>query len=350
MSKKKILGVVLIVLMLLGSLSSCNRSQESSASTTSGSTDTSSSPRVVVAGHTGNARTTYQVGMEKFKEEVEKNTNGRFRVEIYPQTLGGDQELMQSLQIGTADFGEVNTSVLASIVPELGIFDLPFIFTSRDQAYAVFDGEIGDYFRQLVLDSGSGLVPVAYWENGFRNFTNNVRPIHNPDDMLALKMRSMQSNIHLEAFRLWGADPTPMSLSESITAMQQGVIDGQDNNIDTITANSMWEYQKYFSESWHFYGNKMLLFSNQFWSSLSDEDKEIFTNAAYAARDAEREECMNRYDQQLETLRSNGMEIVPHDEIDTEAFMVRVEPIYESYTAQYGDEYVNAIREIGKEV
>ena len=343
--KKGLLVLLVALLALLLLIPSCSKNEgnSSGAATSSSSSASSVKPRTVVAGHTGNDRTTYQVGMEKFKEEVEKNTNGRYVVEIYPQTLGGDQELMQSLQIGTADFGEVNTTVLASIVPELGVFDLPFIFETREQAYAVFDGEIGDYYRNL-LQEASGLVPVAYWENGFRCFTNDVRPISKPEDMLALKMRSMQSNIHLEAFRLWGADPTPMSLSESITAMQQGVIDGQDNNIDTITANSMWEYQDYFAESWHFYGNKMLLFSQQFWSSLSDEDKEIFTNAALAARDAERAECMARYDKQLQTLADNGMQITYHDEIDVDAFKARVEPIYDEYIAQYGDEYVNAIR------
>ena len=140
--KKGLLVLLVALLALLLIIPSCSKNEgNSSGAASSSSSANPVKPRTVIAGHTGNDRTTYQVGMEKFKEEVEKNTNGRYVVEIYPQTLGGDQELMQSLQIGTADFGEVNTTVLASIVPELGVFDLPFIFETREQAYAVFDGE-----------------------------------------------------------------------------------------------------------------------------------------------------------------------------------------------------------------
>ncbi|MDY4609605.1 MAG: DctP family TRAP transporter solute-binding subunit [Sphaerochaetaceae bacterium] len=333
---KRNLWLCCIIALMCGTFAmSC--SKEASKTETS-----ASEPRTVIAAHTGNERTTYQVGMEAFKREVERLSEGRFKVDIYPSTLGGDKELMESLQIGTVDFAEVNTSVLASIVPELGIFDLPYLFISREHAYEVFDGEVGDTLLGKVRDK-AGITPIAYWENGFRCFTNNVRPITKPEDLKALKMRSMQSNIHLTAYRLWGADPTPMSISEMVTAMQQGVIQGHDNNIDTVVANSMWEYQKYFTESWHFYGSKVLAFSNQFWNSLSDEDKVVFTQAVETARDVERAECASRYGVSLETLSKNGMQITHKDEVLTEAFVESVQPVWDSYVKQYGDALIQKI-------
>lgn len=301
--------------------------------------------RSVVCAHTGNEASTYQVGMLKFKEEVEKLTDGRFVVDVYPKTLGGDKELMESLQIGTVDVAEINLSVLASIVPELSVFDLPYLFDSREHTYRVFDGEVGDYFIELVKQR-TNLIPVAYWENGFRNFTNDVRPIVKADDLKGIKMRTMESNIHLQSFKLWGADPTPMGFNEMLTAMQQGVIHGHDNNIDTVVSNSMWEFQKYFSESWHFYSGKMLIFSSKFWNSLSDSDKELFTTSMERARDRERQECTDKYESSLKKLKDGGMQIITKSEVDSASFRNRVLPIWSEYTAKYGDKYLNMIENL----
>ena len=326
-----------IVTFLIFALAVCSvfANGEKEAAATAG-------PRTVIAAHTGNERTTYQVGMLQFKESVERLTNGRFQVDVYPATLGGDKVLMESLQIGSVDFAEINTSVLASIVPELSIFDLPYIFGSREHTYAVYDGEIGDHFRELTAKK-TGLVPVAYWEYGFRCFTNDVRPIKTPADLKGIKMRSMQNNIHLQAFRLWGADPSPMGFNEMLTAMQQGVIQGHDNNIDTIVNNSMWEYQKYFSESWHFFGGKMLIFSSKFWNSLSPEDQKLFSQAVIEARDAERKACADRYENNLKKLAEGGMNIVYRNEMDTAAFVESVQSIWADYKKQYGTEYIDKI-------
>lgn len=303
---------------------------------------TSGAPKKVVVAHTGNERTTYQVGMLAFKSELEKLTNGRYVCEIYPATLGGDKVLMEGLQIGTVDFAEINTSVISSIVPELGALDLPYLFVSSEHVYRVLDGEIGAQLLTLV-QSKAGIVPVAYWENGFRYFTNNVRPITTPSDLRGTKMRSMQSNTHLMAFRLWGADATPMSISEMITAMQQGVIQGHDNNTDTIVANSMWEYQKYFSESGHFYGSKVLAFSPSFWKAVSAEDQKLFVQAAEHARDVQRQEVATRFEKSIATLIQNGMNVTRNKDIDTNAFIQSVQPVWNEYTSKYGDELIKKI-------
>jgi len=296
----------------------------------------------VKVGHTGNAKSKYQVGMEAFKADVDAKSGGRFNIEIFPMTLGGDKELLEGLQIGTVDFAEINTSVIANIVDDLSVIDLPYIFKTSEHASRVLDGKFGDQMIDLV-NSKAGVKAVAWWENGFRSFTNNKRPIKAPADLKGLVMRTMQSNTHLETFKLWGANPTPMGFSEMLTAIQQGVIDGHDNNPDVIVTNSMWEFQKYFSESCHFYGAKMLIFSNKFWGALSDSDKEMFRKATIAARDVERKECIARNDSSINLMAEKGMNVIRYKDMDTAAFIKSVQPVWDAFRAKHGTALIDSI-------
>lgn len=298
--------------------------------------DYTGDPIAIKAAHTGNENTTYQVGMLAFKDYVESHSNGKYTVDIFPSTLGGDSDLYEGLQIGTVDFAEVNTSVISSTVEDLKVLDLPFVFSTREQAYAVLDGEIGDRLLQEIEEQ-AGIKAVCFWENGFRDFTNNVRPISGPEDLKDLNMRCMQSDIYMNTFQNWGCNVSVMSISETITAMQSGVIDGHDNNPDTVVSNSMWEYQKYFSDSRHFYACKTLDFSETFWAKLDADEQTMFIEAAKYARDMERKECADRYENALAKLEENGMEITSHDEIDVDAFRESVKPIWEQYADVLGD-------------
>ena len=299
---------------------------------------------IIKAGHTGNENTVYQIGMEAFKEYVEENGGGKYQVEIYPSTLGGDSDLYEGLQIGTVDFAEVNTSVISSTVENLKVLDLPFMFSTRDQVYAVLDGDIGNKLLNEVQDQ-AGIQAVCFWENGFRDFTNDVRPITGPEDLKDLNMRCMQSDIYMDTFRNWGCNVSAMSISETITAMQSGVIDGHDNNPDTVVANSMWEYQKYFSDSRHFYSAKVLAFSKAFWDELDEKDQAMFLAAAEYARDIERTECQSRYDEAVNRLKDEGMEVAVYEDIDIESFRESVQPIWDKYSASLGD-LVSQVQEV----
>jgi tripartite ATP-independent transporter DctP family solute receptor len=302
----------------------------------------SPSPVNVKVGHTGNAKSKYQIGMEAFKASVDANSGGRFKLEIFPMSLGGDRELLEGLQIGNVDFAEINTSVISSIVEELGVIDLPFIFKDIAHVNRVLDGKVGDQLLEKV-NKDAGIVAVTYWENGFRCFTNNKHPIKTPNDLKGLIMRSMQSSVHIETFKIWGANPTPMAFSEMLTALQQGVIDGHDGNPDTIVTNSMWEFQKYYSESRHFFGAKVLAFSKKFWNSLSDSDKKMFVTAARVARDKEREESLRRFDESTDTLEKKGMNVTRSKDIDIDAFIKSVQPVWETYRKKFGSDLVDSI-------
>ena len=335
---KRIAKLMALCMLAMLVLAACG----SGGSGGGGAQASAASPVSMKIGHTGNAKSKYQAGMEAFKAEIDAKSGGRFSLEIFPMSLGDDRELLEGLQIGTVDFSEVNTSVVANIVEELAVIDLPFIFTSVEHVNRVLDGKVGDGMIDLV-NNKAGVKAVAWWENGFRCFTNNIRPITKPGDLTGLVMRTMQSNVHLETFKLWGANPTPMAFSEMLTAMQQKVIDGHDNNPDTIVTNNMWEFQDYFSESRHFFGAKMLIFSNKFWGALSDSDKTMFTNAVYLARDIERKESLTRYEAAIDSLVKNNMKVIRNADVDTEAFIKSVQPVWDAFRAKHGAALIDSI-------
>lgn len=350
MIKRRVCFAMAVIFSLTAMLSACSGSAGSSGNA-SGNTAAASSEAqqasgdnkiVIKLGHTGNEKQKYHDASLKFKELVEERSNGKFQVDVYPKTLGGDRELMEALQIGTADFAEINTAVLATVSPSLGVLDLPYIFVNREHAYRVLDGEIG----QKLLDETSqksGLIGLDYWENGFRCFTNNVRPIKEPADLKDITMRAMQNNIHLETFKLWGANPTPMEFSEMVTAMQQGVIEGHDNAPDTIAANSMWEYQSYFSESSHFYAAIMFAASPVFWNSLSEDEKTMFKEISQEVRDFERQLALEQFNEGIDTLEKNGMNVTRNDEVDVDAFKESVRPIWDKYAETLGADLIDSI-------
>ena len=296
-------------------------------------------PKIFKFAQTNNDKHKYQLAMLKFKEIIEKKSEGRFEIEVFAGTLGGDRDLMEGLQIGSVDAAAINTSLIASVVPMFGVFDLPFLFRDRAHAYAVMDGPIG---QELIKSANAkmGFVATDYWENGFRGFTNNVRPITKPQDLKNLKFRTLQSAIHLDTFKQWGANPTPMAWAEVYSAMQQNLIDGHDNAADTVNANKMWEVQKYFSDSRHFYSPVLFVMSPTMWNSLGEADKKMFLETSKEVTLYERKLAAEMYDKALDNLRKN-MQVV--DKVDYEAFKSSVQPIWEKYSASFGQEIIQKI-------
>ena len=300
---------------------------------------TNKAARVFKFAQTNNDKHKYQLAMLKFKEIIEAKSQNRYEIEVFAGTLGGDRDLMEGLQIGSVDAAAINTSLIASAVPMFGVFDLPFIFRDRAHAYSVMDGPIG---QDLVKAANKkmGFVATDYWENGFRGFTNNVRPIIKPQDLKGLKFRTLQSSIHLDTFKQWGANPTPMAWAEVYSAMQQNLIDGHDNAADTVNANKMWEVQKFFSDSRHFYSPVLFVMSPTMWNSLDAADKKMFLETSKEVATYERKLAAEMYDKALDNLKKN-MQVA--DNVDFQAFKTSVQPIWEKYSASFGKEIIQKI-------
>lgn len=293
-------------------------------------------------GHTLSSSSHYSVGADAFKETLEELSDGAFTVKEHPSgSLGGEREMIEGLQIGTVDFVITSTGPLGNFVPETYVLDLPFLFEDYEQARCVMDSELGDELLEKMDEHD--LVGLAWSENGFRHMTNSQREIATPEDAEGLRVRTMENSVHQEAFRQMGARPTPMAFPELFTALQQGTVDGQENPITVIVATNFWEVQDYLSLTGHVYSPAILLGSPIFMDGLSEEERGWFEQAADASVEATREEVSRLEREGVELLKEEGMTV--KTDIDIAPFQKAVEPAYEIFTSEYGDEMLERIRE-----
>ena len=200
----------------------------------------------------------YGVAVDTFAREVEKRTNGRYKVQnFYAGALGAERESIEGVQLGTLDLTLTSTGPLPNFVPEVAILDIPFLFRDYAHARAVLDGPIGQEMLQKFPPKG--IVALAWAENGFRHMTNSKRPVNGPDDLKGLKMRTMENPIHIQAYKQFGILPTPMAFTEVYTALQQGTVDGQENPLSVITAAKLDQVQKNLTLTGHVYSPALIL-------------------------------------------------------------------------------------------
>jgi tripartite ATP-independent transporter DctP family solute receptor len=177
------------------------------------------------------------------QECYDERTDGAWQLNAHwSSALGDDLEATQALRSGTLEMVITSTSPLVGLEPALGVFDLPFLFASNEEADAILDGEFGDYIADMMPDLG--LVNLAYWENGFRNLTNSVRPVETAEDIEGMRVRVMQNNIFLDTFQTLGANAMPMAFGEVFTALETGAIDAQENPYVTIDTSQFYEVQQ----------------------------------------------------------------------------------------------------------
>ena len=298
--------------------------------------------RTLKLGHSLAATSHYAAGANAFAEELAKRSNGRFKVEQFPSSqLGGEREMIEGLQLGTLDLVVTSTGPVGNFVPETLITDIPFLFRNYDHARAVLDGPIGQEI--LAKFPKHGLVALAWWENGFRHLTNSKRAVNGPEDMHGLKVRTMENQVHMTAFRTIGALPTPMAFPELLTALQQGTVDGQENPIPVIVSAKLAQMQKYLSLTGHVYSPALLLVAPSLWSELSDADKKIFLEAAKVGAQENRR-FVNQVEQNgLAELRAAGMQIV--ESVDNSKFQAALGPAYAEYAKRFGEANIARIRD-----
>ncbi|MDN7131295.1 TRAP transporter substrate-binding protein [Halomonas sp. MC140] len=295
----------------------------------------------VSVGYAISSNSHYGEGSRAFKETLERLSDGEFTVSDHPSgSLGGERAMIEGLQIGTVDVVITSTGPLGNFVPETYVLDLPFLFTSYEQARCVLDGEIG---QELLDKMGEhDLVGLSWSENGFRHITNSQRAIAAPEDVSGLKIRTMENRIHQQAFEGLGASPTPMAMPELFTALQQGTVDGQENPIAVIVAANLYEVQDQLSLTGHVYSPAILLGSPVLLDGLRDEEREWFDEAAQAATVATRAEVSRLEEEGVAFLQEQGMTVT--DKIDPAPFQEAVEDVYSRFVEQYGDDMLERIR------
>ncbi len=296
----------------------------------------------ITIAHTVAEDSHYGIGAEVFIETLEELSDGAFTGSHSPAgALGGERDLIEGLQIGSVDVVITSTGPLGNFVPETYALDLPFLFRDYDHARGVLDGEIGD---ELLEKMGEyDLVGLAWSENGFRHVTNSQGPIETPEDLEGLSLRTMENDMHMEAFNQFGANPTPMAFPEVFSALQQGVIDGQENPITVITASNFSEVQGYLTLTGHVYSPAVILASPFLMDGLSDEERGWFDEAAAASAEATRNEVTRLEEEGIAQLEEEGMEVIT--EIDLDAFAAIAERAYDVYADEHGSEMIERIQD-----
>jgi len=286
-------------------------------------------------------------GLYKFAEIVEKETNGSIKVEVYPDgQLGGDVAVFEALKMGTIQGSTMSTGPIASFAPRIGVLDLPFLFKDRETAYKVLDGKIG---QDLLNDLPSvGVIGLNYWENGFRHLTNNKREVKSVDDIKGLKIRTLENDLHIDLWKELGATPVPMAFTELFTALEQHVVDGQENPIGNVAINKFYEVQKYLTKTGHVYNASPLLISKKFWDTLTDKEKDIIKKAAEEARDYQRKLNQEEDEKMFDYLKQQGMVITELSPEERQKFVEKVQPIYQKYAPKFGQDLVNELVNAGK--
>ena len=293
-----------------------------------------SAETILQFGTTVNEQDSFQVAAEKFAELVKERTNGEYVIEIYPNgTLGGEADMLEQMSMGMLDMGIITAGPFVNYSAMMGVLDMPFLFASNEEAYKILDGDIGKELLDTLEDAN--LKGLAYAERGFRNITNSVKPVANAADVAGLKLRVMENEIYTATFKALGVNAVPMNWQDTLTALQQGTVEGQENPINVIWSYKMWEYnQKYCVLDRHSYSTAIITMSLDLFNSLDEATQEIFLTSAQEAAEYERAWVAEKEAGQLQEIKDNGIEVIENPDVNS--FREAVQVVYDAYP-QYAD-------------
>ncbi len=268
-------------------------------------------------------------------KKLEAATNGRLSVQMYPSMqLGGEKEMIEQAQVGALAMARISVGPMGPLVPELNVFNLPFMFRDAAHMEKIIDGEIGDeLMRKLSDHPTAGLIGLAWMNAGTRNVYNAKKPIKSIDDLKGLKIRMMGNPIFVDTMNSLGGNGVSMGFDQLINAMQTGVVDGAENNYPSYTSGQHYRYAKYFSLTEHLMIPEILVFSKRVWNTLSKEDQELIRKSAKEAQQEQRKLWYEMEEKSLKEMKEAGVEIQPV--ADKQKFQDAVKPVWEKHAAQH---------------
>jgi tripartite ATP-independent transporter DctP family solute receptor len=265
-----------------------------------------------------------------FKQAVEKRSNGAIQVQLYPnRQLGDEKQTVEGLRFGTVDAAVITNAVTAQVEPAFGVLELPFVFESQAQAWRVLDGPVGADLAKML--AAKGIVVLAYTEGGFRSMLNNKRPVSQPQDMGGIKMRVMQNPVYIDFVNSLGGAAVPMAWGETVTAVQQGTIDGLELPIALIEPLKVNEFTKYLSLTQHTFTVYELLIGKRLFDKITPEQRAWITEASKEAAVEQRKFMAIETPRALQALERLGMKINPIRDVAT--FRTQVKPVYDKARA-----------------
>ncbi|MCT8991544.1 TRAP transporter substrate-binding protein [Chelativorans sp. SCAU2101] len=279
-----------------------------------------------------------------FAERVKEKTGGRITIETFGNgVLGSEPDMQASVQAGFIDIMVGPTPNLVGVVPEFMIFDLPFFYKDFAAVDAVMDGEVGEKLFSL-LQEKTGIVGLAWWDNGFRHMTNAIRPVNTVEDMAGLNIRVIPNPLYIATWTALGTNPTPLPWPELYSALENHSVDGQETPYALIYTARFYEVQKYLAKTGHVYTPFVLLASQKWFSSLSDEDKALVMEAAKESAAFQREISRKASVDLEHELIAKGFEITQPTPEAMAVMRERVAPVVQEYSEKIGVDLVEQAR------
>ena len=283
---------------------------------------------ILKLGHVADPGSLYEATANNFAACANKKFGDKAKVEVYGSSqLGNDETMLQKLKLGQIAFS-VPSSIMSSVSPTFGVFEMPYLIKNRDHMRKVRD-KMGNVFVDAAKKKGYEL--LGFWENGFRQITNNVRPIDKPEDLKGIKLRTPKGEWRVKMFRSYGANPTPMAFSEVFTALKTGVIDGQENPLAQIVSGKFQEVQKYLSLTGHVYSPAYLVTSVSQWKKWPDDIKSAVSECAKSASDFAYKKSAEMDNNLLAVVKKAGVKV---NKADKQAFIDASKPIYKEFGQQ----------------
>lgn len=305
---KKRIFAISIVLILAIVLTACGGSSSQSSTPSGGESGGGDQVVELVLG--GVTSDSAKEAVTFFAEKVAEYSNGTIKIKDFPDNqLGNDETRFEMTQTGECDISIGSTSSVAATYNDFYIYDVPFLFLNKKEVYDIgFNGEAGKQILNGLEELG--LKGLAFWENGFRNLTTTNKEIKGIEDLKGLKIRTMENDIHLAAWKAMGANPTPMAFSELFTALQQGTVDGQENPIGIIVGNGFEEVQKYLVMTEHVYTPYYVVMNLDRYNSLSEKQKEALEKAMAEATLYQYERSQYYEDISIEDIEAAGCKVI----------------------------------------
>ena len=296
---------------------------------------------VIKLGHGTNEQFHMHKAMVKFKELVETESKGEMEVEIFPNSqMGPDREMIESVQSGILEMAVSPSALYSGWDPAFAVFELPYMYPSKDVALKTMNSETGH--KMLDRLEKQGLVGLGFLESGLRNITNNIREIKTPDDLKGIKLRTMKVPAHVDAFKALGANPTPMNFGEVYSAMQQGVIDGQENPLSIITSQRFYEVQKYLSLTGHVFTVYIPVISKSFMDGLSEDEQQILRDSMNKAADYQQTIIAKEEAEQLQTIADAGVKVTKLTPEEMAMFSDKTKEVRAKFRDKIGAEVYDA--------
>jgi TRAP-type transport system periplasmic protein len=265
----------------------------------------------------------------KLAEVAKAKSNGRIDIQVSPSAqLGDDAAMITAMRTGALDLSANSQGAVAGTVPEYAAFGMPFLFADLTQAWKLLDGPLGKELAEKTAEKG--LVVLGYWDNGIRHMSNSKKPLIKPDDLKGMKMRTPPDAVTVDIMQALGAEAQQIKFSELYVALQQGVVDGQENPLMNIHASKLYEVQKFISLTGHKYEMTPLLMSKRSWDRLSDADKKVMQEAALEATTLQRKLSRESDEKLVADLKSKGVRI---DIADKAAFEKATDKVDDKWMA-----------------